>query len=83
MEPELKSRLSPLTDQRAYRLRVGVTLLAASFYARLSLARASTLERFPGLAKPGELERLRAGVDRAVRELAAARLPAEPNGQSR
>jgi hypothetical protein len=59
-------RTYPLTDAREYRLRRGVTLMAASFYSGISLARASYIERKPEKARPGEIERLHAAVDRAA-----------------
>jgi hypothetical protein len=61
-------RMAPMTRQRAYRLRRGVPLIKASVCAELSLVRASDIERHPDRARPGELERLRAGVDMAVKE---------------
>jgi hypothetical protein len=43
-----------------------VLLADAARLSRLSLYRASEIERFPERARPGELEALRAGVDRAA-----------------
>jgi hypothetical protein len=61
-----RSRLSPLTEVRAYRLRFAVPLVQAAYHAGLSLSRASEIERFPDRARPGELKRLRGGVDAAM-----------------
>jgi hypothetical protein len=57
-----------MTAAREYRLRRGVTLMRAAVWAGMSLFRASVIERFPERARPGETERLRAGVDRAATE---------------
>jgi hypothetical protein len=40
----------------------------AAISAGLSLARASEIERAPSSARPGELKRLRAAVDRAAEQ---------------
>lgn len=53
-----------LTEERAYRLRAGLTLQEVSIAAGLTLSRASLAERHPDRAKPGELAALRAAVDR-------------------
>jgi hypothetical protein len=55
-----------LTEVRAYRLERGVTLAEASHYSGISLVRASTLERFPEKARPGELEKLKEATDWAA-----------------
>jgi hypothetical protein len=53
---------------RAYRLGKGVLLSEGARQAKppLTLVRASEIERFPEKARPGELERLLSGVDRAA-----------------
>lgn len=58
------TRLQPAKEDRLARLRFGVTLSEAARVARLSLARASAIERFPEQAKPEDLARLRAAVSR-------------------
>ena len=55
-----------LTEVRAYRLERGVTLAQVSHYSEISLVRASTLERFPEKARPGELEKLKEAADWAA-----------------
>ena len=57
-----------LTAERAFRLGLGVTLEEAARRAAITLTRASLIERDPGSARPGELERLRKGVEAASRE---------------
>ena len=54
---------SPL---RLARLSKGIALSEAARMGGLSLSRASILEREPSLAKEGELDRLRVGVERAA-----------------
>lgn len=61
-----RRRLPRLTKAREYRLRRGVVLTMAAVYAGIPPTRASLIERFPERARPGELERLRAAVDRAA-----------------
>ena len=76
----LQGRSFPkLTKPRAYRLRRAVRLAEAARLAGLSSARASLVERNPEIARPGELERLRSGVDRA--QIEAAALPACETGE--
>jgi hypothetical protein len=58
--------MTPASKWRTYRLEKGVLLSVAAMLAGLSLARASEIERFPERARPGELERLQKGVDRAL-----------------
>lgn len=60
----MKRRFALLTAQRAHRLQRGITLAEACLMAGLSMARASEIERRPELARPGELEELRAAVER-------------------
>jgi hypothetical protein len=62
-----RRRFYPATPPREYRLRKGITLSTAARLAGLSSARASIVERFPSEARPGELEALRGGVDRAAK----------------
>lgn len=62
-ETERGRRFEPATEQRIYRLSRGITLMQAAMEGGFSLARASTIERFPRKARPGELERLKAAVD--------------------
>jgi hypothetical protein len=57
--------LPKLTEARRYRLERGIPLMAAAMFSGMSLSRASLIERQPGLAKPGEIRRLRDGVDQA------------------
>jgi len=64
--------LPPLTPPREYRLRRGVPLVTAAVHADLPPSRASEIERFPERARPGELERLRMGVDSAASQRVAA-----------
>lgn len=64
--PVARRRMPPMTAPRAYRLGVRVTLVRASVFADMSLARASEIERHPERARPGELERLRDAVDAAA-----------------
>lgn len=64
--PPQRRRMPPMTVPREYRLRRGVPLVKAAVFADLSLARASEIERHPDRARPGELELLRAAVDRAA-----------------
>jgi hypothetical protein len=69
--PDLPRRqFYPQTKVRAYRLGKGVLLSESARQAQppLTLVRASEIERFPEKARPGELERLLAGVDRAAAE---------------
>lgn len=54
---------SPLRSERLSRR---VALAEAARAAGMSLNRASIIERQPDVAKPGELDRLRAGVERAA-----------------
>jgi hypothetical protein len=63
-----RKKFPPMTGPREYRLRRGVTLAEAAVFSRLSMFRASVIERDPTVARPGELERLRRGVDRAAME---------------
>jgi hypothetical protein len=69
-------RMPPLTKWRSYRLSRRIPLIRAAVFADLSLARASEIERFPERARAGELERLRAAVDRA----ASSEIPPQPGG---
>jgi hypothetical protein len=69
--PAPRRRMAPMTEPREYRLRRAVPLVTAAVFADLSLARASEIERDPTRAKPGELERLRAAVDRAAQSARA------------
>jgi hypothetical protein len=62
--PKRLREFALLTDERAYRLRAGLTLQEVSTAAGLTLFRASLAERRPDRAKPGELSALRAAVDR-------------------
>lgn len=64
--PSPKRKFYPASRPREFRLRRGVTLAEAARLAGLSLARASEIERYPDRARSGELERLRAAVDRAA-----------------
>jgi hypothetical protein len=66
-------RFYPTTPTREYRLRRGVTLASAALAAGLPANRASLIERFPERARPGELDLLRAAVDRAASESDDAR----------
>jgi len=66
--PIPRRRMPPMTEPREYRLRRGVPLVNAAVLADFSLTRASEIERHPDRARPGELERLRAAVDRAAEE---------------
>ena len=65
-------RLPPLTPAREYRLRRGVPLVTAAVHADIPPSRASEIERFPDRAQPGELARLRKGVDFAARQRAVS-----------
>lgn len=57
-------RFFPSTKPREHRLRTGIRLVEAALTAGISLTRASQIEREPELARPGELERLRAAVEK-------------------
>ena len=71
--PIPRRRMAPMTPPREYRLRSCVPLVRAAVFADLSPARASLIERYPDRARPGELDRLRSGVDRATRENSACK----------
>jgi hypothetical protein len=62
-----RARLSPATPLRLDRLKVGIPLYDLAREAGLSLSRASLAERFPENARPGEIERLRAALERVAR----------------
>jgi transcriptional regulator with XRE-family HTH domain len=64
---EIRKR-APLTPERFYRVKRGVTLTDAARLSGLSTYRISIIERSPEKGRPGELETLRAAVDRAARE---------------
>lgn len=59
-------RLFTPSDERLFRLCHRVALADAARLGGLSLSRASEIEREPARARPGELEKLRAGVLRAA-----------------
>jgi hypothetical protein len=66
--PQPRRRMPAMTDAREYRLRRGVPLVTAAVFADLPLARASEIERDPARARDGELERLKAAVDKVSAE---------------
>jgi transcriptional regulator with XRE-family HTH domain len=70
--PTPRRKFYPISSEREFRLRRGITLSEAARLAGLSLARASEIERHPRRARPGELERLRVAVDRAALERTGA-----------
>jgi ribosomal protein L13E len=59
-------RVIPASPPRLARLGRGVALSEAARAAGLTLSRASIIERHPDLAKPGEIDRLLEGVERAA-----------------
>lgn len=61
-----RPRIFPASPLRIERLRRGVVLSEVARASGLSHARVSVLERDPSLAKPGEIEQLRRGLEHAA-----------------
>jgi transcriptional regulator with XRE-family HTH domain len=57
---------APLTEVRAYRLRLNVTMAEAAVASGIPMARLSQIERQPDAARDGEIEALHAAVDRVA-----------------
>lgn len=63
-----KRRLFPSTPTREHRLRHGIPLAVVALRAGISAARVSCVERDPSIARPGELDALKAAVDALAAE---------------